>query len=149
MNGIIIRKHKKRYIVDSAGTSYVCSVRGRLYKAVKDSRNIAVVGDRVIFDEIGEGEGIVNEILPRQRKLSKSSIMNPLEEHVVVANVDQLLIISSVKKPDFDPDYIDRFIAAGEKGELDIAVCINKADLQKTDKICHYLDLYKNIGYMK
>jgi len=147
MDGIIIKKHKKRYIVDSGGISYGCSIRGRLYKEIKDARNIAVVGDRVTFEETGEEEGIITEIKPRRRKLSKSSIMNPFQEHVIVANVDQLLVVTSVKNPDFDADYVDRFIAAGEKRELHVVLCINKLDLKKDKKIDKYAGIYKSIGY--
>jgi len=147
MEGIIIRKHKKRYTVDSCGDSYVCSVRGRLYKEVKDTKNVTVVGDKVTFSVTGENEGIITEIRERKSKLSRSSIENPHYEQVVVANVDQLLAISSTKKPYFNTDYIDRFIAAGEKGGLDIVVCINKIDLKKNGEIERYAEVYRKIGY--
>ena len=147
MEGIIIQKHKGRYVVDSHGNSFICSLRGRFFKEVRETRNIAVVGDKVSFDKIGEGEGIITEIKERKNKLSRPWVENPRLEQIIVANIGQLLIIASAKEPDFNTDFIDRFIAAGEKGSLEILICINKIDLIKVYKIEKYVELYEKIGY--
>jgi ribosome biogenesis GTPase len=53
-------------------------------------------------------------------------------EHVIVANVDQLLIVGSVREPPLSVGFIDRCIIAGQSGGLSPVVCINKSDLAQT-----------------
>src|SRR5438477_314920 len=50
-------------------------------------------------------------------------------EHVLVANVDQMVIVMSLVEPDLKPHLIDRYLASAEQGGIAPLVCLNKADL--------------------
>ncbi|RKY83930.1 ribosome small subunit-dependent GTPase A [candidate division KSB1 bacterium] len=147
MEGTIIQKHRRKYTVDSNGNYYSCILRGRLFRDFKRNKNLAVVGDEVLFEVINNNEGVITEIKERKNKLSRLSAGRPDLEQVIAANIDQLVIVSSSKEPDFKPGLVDRFIAAGEKGELEILICINKMDLIDSGEIEKYVNLYRKIGY--
>src|SRR5439155_5108321 len=49
--------------------------------------------------------------------------------HVLVANVDQLVVVMSLAEPDLKPHLLDRYVAAAYQGDLVPVVCLNKADL--------------------
>ena len=55
-------------------------------------------------------------------------------EKVLVANVDQLLIVMSVRQPALRAAVVDRFLIVAERGELRPLLAINKIDLAKPPK---------------
>ena len=71
-------------------------------------------------------EGLIERVEPRHGILTRASRRR---EHVLVANVDQLVIVMSLVEPDLKPHLIDRYIASAAQGGLTPIVCLNKADL--------------------
>jgi len=105
-------------------------------------------GDRVVFTPTGEREGIIEEVLPRRTKLSRRTPHDPRTEHIIVTNVDQLLIVASVRKPPLTRGIIDRYIIAGEAGGLDPIICINKIDLARSPlEYTPAAEDYRAMGY--
>ena len=98
-------------------------------------------------------EGVVNEVLPRRTRLSRAQPHDRRTEHVVVANVDQLLIVCSVREPPLTIGIIDRYIIAGESGGIEPVVCINKIDLapepgeRSTVAYEDVAALYRDLGF--
>ncbi len=134
--------------MDAGDRSYECTARGRLVERDSGQSKPLAVGDRVLFRQTDEGEGVVVEILPRRTKLSRRSPRDPRIEHVIVANVDQLLIVASVRQPPLTLGIIDRYIIAGEAGGLLPIICINKTDL--ADGSTEHLqaaELYREMDY--
>ncbi|MHC4479607.1 MAG: ribosome small subunit-dependent GTPase A [Planctomycetota bacterium] len=135
--------------VDAGQRTYTCKVRGRLAESDTGESKPMAVGDRVAFSPIDEDEGIIEKVLPRSTKLSRRSPRDPRTEHVIVANVEQLLIVASVRKPPLTAGIIDRYIIAGEAGGLDPVICINKVDLAADES--EYRDLarmYEEMEYL-
>ncbi len=135
--------------VDVGGRTYQCKARGRLIEADWGETKPLAVGDRVAFTPIedGEDEGVIEEVLPRRTKLSRRLPRDPRIEHVIVANVDQALIVASVRKPPLTAGIIDRYIIAGEAGGLEPIICINKIDL--AEEPGEYLGLARMYGEME
>jgi ribosome biogenesis GTPase len=67
-------------------------------------------------------------------------------EHVLVANVDQLVIVMSLVEPDLKPHLIDRYIASAQQGGLAAVVCLNKADLADPAGLQPLLGAYAQLG---
>jgi ribosome biogenesis GTPase len=132
MEGTVTRITSALCEVDGGGRTYSCQARGRVVESDTGESKPLVVGDRVVFTPIDESEGVVEKVLPRRTKLSRRSPRGVHVEHVIAANVDQLVIVASVRKPPLTPGIIDRYIIAGEAGGLDVAVCINKIDLARS-----------------
>lgn len=133
--------------VETNGHSYRCSLRKKL-KTVSDERTSpVVVGDLVQFSETSPGEGVIEGILDRRTKLSRLAPWAPGKEHVVVANMDQVLIVAAAKDPPLKAGVIDRYIIAAENGGLDVAICVSKIDLVSEDEVSWVGNLYGRLGY--
>jgi len=134
MEGIIIKNISNDYLVKSGNNEYICRPRGKF----RNMKLIPLVGDRVIFDE---DKKYLLEI-----KTRKSSLIRPS-----VANVDQALIVSSVKKPDFDANLLDKLLTIISFNKIEPIICFTKLDLLDSSErieIDKYIDYYKKIGYV-
>ena len=134
----------------SAGEKYECSVRRVVRTLARDARNVVVTGDRVWFLPTGQvlptglEQGVIERVEPRSGIISRVS---QNREHIIVANVDQVVIVASAADPALKPALIDRFLVSAEKGEVEAIVCINKTDLIDLADLQPVLGLYAQLGY--
>ncbi|MEE9584798.1 MAG: ribosome small subunit-dependent GTPase A [Candidatus Brocadiales bacterium] len=133
--------------VEADGHDYRCSLRKKLKSAVDKQTSPVVVGDLVQFSETSPGEGVIEGILERQTKLSRAAPWAPGKEHVVVANMDQVLVVVAAKDPPLRPGLIDRYIIAAENGGLGVVICVNKVDLVDEEDVFWVKDLYGGLAY--
>lgn len=129
-------------IVD--GRMLDCSVRQVLRRVSRDERTVVVAGDRVLVLVTSDTEGVIERIDPRTTTLSRQ---NQRREHILVANVDQALIVTSADNPPFKPALIDRYLISSRFGGLKPVICINKADLVGPVALQPWLGLYAGLGY--
>jgi len=120
------------FVDDGQGRVWACTVRRILRTLLIESRSPVTVGDRVWFSDqtrLARGElvGVIERVEPRRSVLSRRDARG--RQHTIVANADQLLIVSSVAEPKLKPHLIDRYLVAAHKGNLRPVVCVNKADL--------------------
>lgn len=124
---------------------YECTIRGVLRTLARDSRNVVVTGDRVLFRREGdEHQGVIERVEPRHGVLSRNSSGR---QHVIVSNIDQVLIVASAADPDLKPNLIDRFLIMAERHELKAVICINKIDLVDRDSLSNVERMYSKLGY--
>ncbi|MCA9264078.1 MAG: ribosome small subunit-dependent GTPase A [Planctomycetales bacterium] len=127
------------------GQMYSCATR-RLLKSIETSqRHVVAVGDRVMLRPAGGAEGIIERIEPRHGLLSRTSRGR---QHVMVANVDQLLIIGSAGEPDIKPNLIDRMILAATTAGIEPIICINKIDLLDPAELQALAGVWGQLGYV-
>lgn len=134
MEGIIIKNISNDYLVKSNNKEYICRPRGKF----RNMKLIPLVGDKVIFDE---EKKYLLEILPRKNSLIRPS----------VANVDQAVIVSSVKNPDFDTNLLDKLLTIISYNNIEPIICFTKLDLLNVDErkeIDKYIDYYRSVGYI-
>jgi ribosome biogenesis GTPase / thiamine phosphate phosphatase len=130
---------------DADQKEFSCSVRGLLKSIARDSRNVVVTGDRVLFRQKGDAnQGVIERVEPRHGLLSRGSHGR---EHILVANIDQVLIVGTAADPDFKPQLIDRFLVSVERLNIEPIICINKIDLVDPTTLLHHLRTYGRIGY--
>lgn len=130
------------YEVHTAEGIFHCRFRGRLKQERQASLKLAAVGDRVEVTAGEAGEGMIEEVLPRDSRLSRHDVMRPSTEQVIVANVDVLLIVHSVRDPDFNTMVLDKCTVMAAANRLPCVVCANKCDLGRPD-----LSAYEQAGY--
>ena len=124
--GRVIKVFGLQSVVEGVdGVTYRCAVRGLLKSLMTDERSIVTTGDRVWFKADGNGEGMIERVEPRHGVLTRESRGR---EHVLVSNVDQLVIVVSLVEPDLKPHLIDRYAAAAQQGGLAPILCLNKCD---------------------
>ncbi len=133
------------YVELGDGQVYRCTLLRVLKSIQTDERSIVTTGDRVWIRPAKDGgaEGQIERVEPRHGVLTRESRRR---EHVLVANIDQLVIVMSLVEPDLKPHLIDRYIAAAYKGELNPILCLNKADLTDSVELQPLIGAYSQMG---
>ena len=127
------------------GREFECTIRGVLRSLARDSRNAVVTGDRVLFRQQGDDyQGVIERVEPRHGILSRGSHGR---EHVIVANIDQVLIVASAADPEFKPQLVDRYLVVAERHGIRPLICINKIDLVDPAILLKAVRIYGQIGY--
>jgi ribosome biogenesis GTPase len=127
LRGRVVRVHGLQTVVETdEGRQYRCAVRRLLRTLATDERSLVAPGDHVWFRPSLNDEGLIQRVDPRHGLLTRASRGR---EHVIAANVDQVVIVASLREPDLKPHLIDRYLASAEQGSLAAVVCLNKADL--------------------
>lgn len=129
---------------DESGAVYQCATRRLLKTLATDQRHVVIAGDVVWFRPEGDGEGMIERVEPRHGVLSRTSRGR---QHVLVANVDQMLIVTSAAEPRLKPNLIDRFLVSAEKSRIRPIICINKIDLIEPADLLPLVGVYAQLGY--
>ena len=122
--------------VQSEGNTFLCVVRKTLTRV---SNTAMVVGDRVrirdlgLVDERGRPQAVIEQVLARKTVLTRADSFKAMEQHPIVANAEQMLIVASLHQPDVKWGLIDRMIVAAKGGGLQPIICLNKVDLAKSE----------------
>jgi ribosome biogenesis GTPase / thiamine phosphate phosphatase len=145
IRGRVVRVHGLASVVEADdGRVFRCAVRRLLKSLATDERGAVTTGDIVwIRQSAGQAEGIIERVEPRHGVLTRASRRR---EHIIVANVDQLVIVMSLVEPDLKPHLIDRYLAAAQKGELQPILCLNKADLADPVQLQPLVGAYSQLG---
>lgn len=135
MTATIYKSTGSFYIAyDDSGTQWNCRVRGKL-KIDQDisSTNPIAVGDRVVFSIEDETErtAVISGILPRENYIVRTSPHNRHQKHIVAANLDQAVLIATIKNPRTSQGFIDRFLITAEAYHIPAVIVWNKADLHQ------------------
>jgi ribosome biogenesis GTPase len=116
-------------------------------KARELGRKGVVVGDRVslVGDLRGGPDSLarVVRVQPRQHVLRRTADDTDPVERVIVANADQLVIVTALADPEPRPRMIDRCLVAALEAGLATVLCLTKADLADPRPL---LAAYKPIG---
>ena len=149
-------------VYKSTGSWYnVKSESGRFFNArmkgvlkIDDitSTNPVAVGDKVNIEIENETEGtaIINEILPRHNYINRQSPRFKHQHHIVAANLDQSILVATLKEPKTSQGFIDRFLVACEMYHVSAFIVFNKSDLYKTKELEKYEQwktMYETVGY--
>ncbi len=145
--GIVIAVHPRRVTIQAAAKTVDCDVRRGLLYGKRSQRNLVAVGDRVRLQITREDYGVLVDVLPRRTRISRIGSLKPIREHVIAANVDQLLSMQAVTNPNFNARGLDRFLVLGEIGGVSGAICLNKIDLAEPDQCETILASYAKTGY--
>ncbi len=129
MQGRIVKIISNDCTVISNDKKYICKPRGKFRK----NNLTPLVGDIVEFDEKN------NYILDIKER--KNSLVRP-----PVANIDQVVIITSVKDPDFSSNLLDKLLVVIEYNNIKPIICFTKLDLINNKDMDYIINYYKKIG---
>lgn len=145
LTGRVLRVHGLECVVRlEDGPEYRCAVRQVLKSISTDQRHVVVAGDIVVFRPEGVDQGIILSVHPRQGVLSRTS---KSRRHILVSNVDLVIIVASATEPDLKPHLIDRFLVTAEQASLEPVIVINKADLVEPAEFMPLVGVYAQLGY--
>ena len=133
MEGIIIKNISNDYVVLCKNGEYTCKPRGKF----RNDKITPLVGDNVIIDPDNK---YILEIKKRRNMLIRPS----------VANIDQALIVSSVKEPNFSTNLLDKLLVIVTYNNIKPIICLTKLDLlneSELKEIDMYIKYYSSLGY--
>lgn len=148
LQGTVLRAQSGFFWVKTSAGLLECTLRGRLKKE-RQSSDIAVIGDTVQVAQVSPTTGAIEAVLPRETKLARRApgTKGVWKEDVLVANVDQVLLVFACTQPEFSPRMLDRYLALTEFSELDALIVANKADLTGDERAHELFAPYERIGY--
>ncbi len=126
------------------GRTFQCATRRLLKNLSTDQRHVVAAGDVVFFRAESDTHGLIERIEPRTSVLARTS---KGRQHVLVTNVDQLLIVASAAEPRLKPNLIDRFLVEAERTRIAPVICINKIDLIEPADLMPLAGVYGQMGY--
>ncbi|MBC7279240.1 ribosome small subunit-dependent GTPase A [Nocardioides sp.] len=142
--GRVITVDRGRFtlVMDGAPDVEVWAVKARPL-----GRKGVVVGDRVKV--VGDTSGVegalarIVELEPRETVLRRTADDDDPVERVVVANADQLVIVTAIADPEPRTGFIDRALVAAYEAGIDPLLCITKADLADPESL---VSIYRSLG---
>ena len=152
MTGTVVKSTGMWYTVKlEDGTRMPCRVKGKFrLKGLKLTNPIAV-GDLVTVEqEENLDTGSIVAILPRKNYVVRQSPRKKHFLHLLACNIDQALLIVTLKEPSFKPGFIDRFLLTTTPQDIPTTIVVNKADLLDEEENMMFGGLkiiYEEIGY--
>jgi ribosome biogenesis GTPase / thiamine phosphate phosphatase len=138
-------------VMDNSGSIFHCRVEGKLRKNDLKSTNPIVVGDKVFFEYHDAYEiGTINEVKKRKNYIIRKSTNLSKQYHIIAANVDQALLLVTLKEPATNTEFIDRFLVTAEAYNIPVILIFNKIDLYNEAEMQEMYNLkkiYTDIGY--
>jgi ribosome biogenesis GTPase len=153
MKALVYKSTGSWYTVkDDAGRVYHARMKGVFKIDEITSTNPVAVGDEVEMEVENEAENsvIITEILPRRNYVNRQSPRQKHQHHIIAANIDQSVMIATLREPRTSQGFIDRFLVACEMYHVPAIIVFNKADLHRKkeeEKYEEMKQMYESIGY--
>ncbi|MFE5319668.1 ribosome small subunit-dependent GTPase A [Paenibacillus sp. NPDC056579] len=149
--GLIVKALSGYYYVLSDDNEVMSSIQCRARGIFKKRGVSPLVGDRVLYELTENGEGTVDEIMPRTSELVRPP----------VANVELVVLVFAVQEPALNLQLLDKFLVHTESAGLNTIICLTKQDLISEEDgeapkskgemlpagMEHIMQLYESIGY--
>jgi len=150
MQGLIVKSFGKTHFVRCNGQIYECSLKGLLRTRNIRTTNPVAVGDKVNFEMVDGNKGNIISIEVRKNYIIRKSINLSKESHVIAANIDQALLVVTLKEPLTSTVFIDRFLVTAEAYRIPVIIVFNKIDIYSREEIENVADVmaaYHMAGY--
>ncbi len=152
MKGLVIKSTGSWYRVKKGEEIIDARLIGKFKLEDKKITNPIAVGDEVVLEANpgGTNEWLIKDILPRKNYIIRKSPRKKGHDHLIATNVDQALMIATLKMPRTSLGFIDRFLVTLEAFRIPGIIFFNKTDLLKEkDKevLIELATRYADIGY--
>ena len=139
-------------VKDDAGDWHNARMKGIFKIDNITSTNPVAVGDEVEVEVENEAEktAMITEIHPRNNYINRQSPRLKYQHHIVASNLDQSLLVATLKEPRTSQGFIDRFLVASEMFHVKAIITFNKSDLFKKkeqEKFEQMKEMYEAVGY--
>lgn len=149
MKGTVVKSTGSWYEVRvETGQLINCRMKGKIrLEGIKETNPVAV-GDFVELDEEG-ANGVIHSILPRKNHLLRQAVKKSSHSHILAANIDQAMLVVTLKQPRTSMGFIDRFIISAEAYRIPQVIIFNKEDLltaEEKEETDDLVKLYQSLG---
>ena len=149
--GIVVKSTGKWYsVLCTDGQEVRSRIIGKFRLGDLKLTNPVAVGDRVHIELDQEGIGSIKTIEPRKNYVVRQSPRKKHHLHLLASNLDQAIIITTIKQPDIKFAFIDRFLLMTEPFNIPAVIVINKVDLYEEEDLWvmeGVKEMYERIGY--
>ncbi|RYZ24337.1 MAG: ribosome small subunit-dependent GTPase A [Chitinophagaceae bacterium] len=153
MEGLVYKSTGSWYSVkDTEGRWWNARLKGTFKQDGLTSTNPIAVGDQVsiVSENEGENTATITAIHDRRNHINRLSPKGRHQQHIVAANLDQSLLIATLRDPRTSTGFIDRFLVTCEMYHVPAILLFNKADLYRDKEWDLYAELeeiYNAVGY--
>jgi ribosome biogenesis GTPase len=153
MKGTIYKSTGSWYSVKGEdGAFYKARLKGKFKIEGITSTNPIAVGDEVAFDMEDELENrvMITDLFPRRNYVNRISPANRRMHHIIASNLDQSLLVATLKDPRTSVGFIDRFLVTCEAFHIPAIVLFNKADIYGEQEMALFEErkaMYEAVGY--
>jgi ribosome biogenesis GTPase len=148
LTGVVLRARSGFYTVLTEGGAIECQLRGRVTRD-RLASDPAVIGDRVAITPLPDGTGMIESVQDRNSRFSRRQPgpRGTWREDVMVANLDQVLVVFACADPMPHLRMVDRFLVVAEHNQVDAHLVVNKIDLCGEGTAHAEFATYERIGY--
>lgn len=152
MKGLVIKSTGSWYRVKTEKEILEARLIGKFKLDDKKITNPIAVGDEVLMEANhgGTNEWMIKEILPRKNYIVRKSPRKKGHDHLIATNVDQAVVIATLKRPRTSLGFIDRFLVTLEAFRIPGVIFFNKTDLlneKEKEQIIELAARYDEMGY--
>ncbi len=153
MKALVYKSTGSWYVVKTRdGLLYNARIKGKFKLEGITSTNPVTVGDEIDV-EIEEGEdksAIITHIYDRRNYINRQSPSHKYQHHIIAANIDQTLLVCTLREPRTSQGFTDRFLVAAESYHIPAILVFNKSDLHREKEMNQFeerREMYEAIGY--
>lgn len=152
MQAVVRRSTGSWYdIVNDRGELLQARIKGKFKLEGKKTTNPVAVGDIVEYEpQKNEESVVITKILPRRNYIIRKANNLSKQEHIIAANLDQVLIMATLIQPRTSQGFIDRVLVTAEAYEIPAVIAFNKIDLFDSELLevqREMCDIYEKLGY--
>ncbi len=127
--GRVIEENRRHYLIATETGMLDAEIAGRMLYTSNSLSELPKVGDWVEWAPADFGKkGIISRIFPRTSKLSRKVVGKRSDEQILVANIDQVLVVQSADDT-FNLRRVERFLVAAREATESVAVVLSKIDM--------------------
>ncbi|HEX2090749.1 MAG TPA: ribosome small subunit-dependent GTPase A [Longimicrobiaceae bacterium] len=145
MTGRVLRAQGGTYEVETEGGTVEAALRGRLKREERTGDRV-VVGDLVEVEPAGD-TWTIERVHPRRTALVRRAPGKAPRAKIIVANVDQVVIVFAAAHPAPHLRMLDRFLVICESSGLEPRIVVNKTDLAGAGEVRALFGRYHDAGY--
>ena len=152
MKGRVIKSTGSWYLVHTEQGILSARLKGKFKQDELKLTNPIAVGDWVILEkEVGQESAVIEEILQRDIYVVRESTRKQHFSHIIASNIDQAILVITMKKPRTSLGFIDRFLVATESYGIPTLLLVNKMDQLEGEEEQDWLqdihEIYEPLGY--
>jgi ribosome biogenesis GTPase len=149
MEGRVMRSTGSWYeVLGEDGTVYRCRLQGKLRLEESKETNPVTVGD-IVELILDQQDASISEVKPRDNHMVRQSVKRTGHQSVLAANIDQALIVATLRQPRTSMGFIDRFLVSAEAFRIPQVIVFNKKDLlteEESREVDRLQNLYASVG---
>ncbi|MDP3200982.1 MAG: ribosome small subunit-dependent GTPase A [Algoriphagus sp.] len=152
MRGRVIKSTGSWYIVQVEEKVISARLKGKFKQDELKLTNPIAVGDWVELErEANQETAVISEILPRENYVIRKSTRKQHFSHIIASNLDQAILVITMKNPRTSLGFIDRFLVSTESFRIPAILVVNKMDQLEGEEEEEWLqdihEIYEPLGY--